>query len=117
MKLKHKTPCRECPWRLSAPPGWLGGHEPHYYADAVVSNEIPACHLQDHGPDNPETAFCVGALACAANACIMPYGQDGAAEARKCIGKRADVFPHPAHFFQFHAGVPYVHPLLRRKAG
>lgn len=118
MKLRHKKPCQECPWRLKAPAGWLGGHEPEFYADAVAGNEIPACHLQDFGPDDPRSSFCAGALATAANACIRPTVQEGAAEARLEVGRRDDVFAHPARFFEHHSGgQPYVHPILRRRAG
>lgn len=117
MKLKHQTPCNECPWRLSAPKGWLGGHSAEFYADSVAMNDSPACHLSDHGPDSPKTAFCVGALACAANACIVPYHQEGAREARVAIGKREDVFSHPSKFYEHHTNRPYMHPLLRKAAG
>jgi len=117
MMLRHIAPCSECPWRLSAPAGWLGGHTPELYADAVANNEVPACHRQDHGPENPRTAMCAGALAVAANACILPHNTEGGPEARIAVGRREDCFGHPAKFYEHHAGKPYVSFMLRKLAG
>lgn len=114
MKCKHKTPCNECPWREIAPAGWLGGHSPSFYADAVQNNEVPACHLQDHGPDNDRTAMCAGALSVMANACISAWKTEGGDEARQKVGRRDDTFKHPSLFYEHHAGTPYVHPLARK---
>jgi hypothetical protein len=116
-KLVHKVPCAECPWRTASPAGWLGGHSPEYYADAVRANETPPCHLRDHGPDHPRSAFCVGALQTQANACIAPYNTPGAEAAKAVVGPNQQVFSHPATFYQHHAGKPYQHPLQRRGGG
>lgn len=115
MKLHHKTCCSECPWRTEALPGWLGGYEPEYYTDATMANEVPACHLRDHGPDNDNTGMCVGALSVMANGCVSAYRTYGGDEARETIGRRDDTFKHPYAFFEHHKGQPYVHPLLREK--
>lgn len=113
MKLQHKAPCNECPWRTTAPAGWLGGHTAEMYADAVAGNEVPACHQQDHGPRSSKTAMCAGALAVIANACIMPHKTKGCDAAAKEVGRRQDCFVHPAQFFTYHTGRPYVPFLLR----
>tara|TARA_Y100001973_G_C5127478_1_gene295967 strand:+ start:155 stop:520 length:366 start_codon:yes stop_codon:yes gene_type:complete len=117
MKLKHKTPCKECPWRKESLQGYLGGHAPEYYADAVANNEVPACHLQDHGPEDDRTAFCAGALSCMANQAMQPSamhpGQETAVEAREEVGKRDDTFWHHALFYKYHAGKDYLPPFLR----
>lgn len=114
MKLHHKQPCAECPWRKASPPSWLGGHAPEFYADAVQNSETPACHLRDHGPDDDDTAYCIGALVTMANQCILPQSPD-AIGARQIVGKRDDCFAHVALFYKHHAdGADYVHPLLRR---
>ncbi len=113
MKLHHKAPCNECPWRKISPAGWLGGYAPEYYTDAVMANEVPACHNRDHGPDDDETAMCVGALATMANGCQTAWKTKGGDEARTTIGRREDVFAHPFLFFKHHADREYVHPLLR----
>lgn len=115
MRLRHKTPCRECPWRTVSAQGYLGGHSPEMYADAVQENEAPACHMQpDHGPDDPRTTFCAGALATISNACILPHKSPGAREASMEVGRRDDCFQHPAKFYEYHAGKPYVIPIIRR---
>lgn len=116
MKLHHKTPCSECPWRTTAPAGWLGGYTPEYYTDAIMNNEVSACHNRDFGPDSDETAFCAGALATMANGCVSAYNAVGDGEAaRQIVGRRDDTFGHPTLFFQHHAGEPYTHPLNRSK--
>lgn len=116
MRLHHKVPCRECPWRKESAAGYLGGWPAEHYADAVQANEIPACHLRDHGPENKDTAFCVGALATSANACILPDKQPGAKEARKEVGRREDCFGHPREFYQHHTGQEYVLRIFRKRS-
>jgi hypothetical protein len=113
VKLKHKKPCSECPWRKAAPQGWLGGHPPEYYADAAQNNEVPACHLQDFGPDDHKTAMCAGALATMANQCKAADNTAGGEAARRVVGRNNDCFPHLMAFYEYHAGKPYVHPILR----
>jgi hypothetical protein len=115
MKLRHKTPCAECPWRKIAPNGWLGGHSAEMYADAVAGNEVPACHLNDHGPDHPRTAMCVGALSVMANSCTSAWKTEGGEEARKIVGRNDACFAHPKHFYEHHTGKAYVPFLLRRE--
>lgn len=112
-KLIHRTPCAECPWRKKAAKGWLGGYTAESYADAVQANEVPACHLRDHGPESDDTAFCVGALAVMSNQCVSAWKIEGGDEAKKAIGKRLDCFAHAREFYKHHAKKEYVHPLLR----
>jgi hypothetical protein len=115
VRLHHKTPCNERPWRLAAAAGWLGGYTPEFYTDAVQANEVPACHLRDQGPDNDDTAMCIGALSVMANGCVSAWRTEGGEEARQVIGRREDTFPHPVKFFEHHTGgKPWVSPLLRR---
>ena len=118
MRQYHKTPCRECPWRKTSLKGYLGGHDPEYYADAVRAGVVTACHLQDFGPEDNRTAFCAGAAStlanCATAAAESESGQTGAKAFRNAVGKRDDTFWHPSLFYEYHAGRPYVHPLLRK---
>lgn len=116
MKLHHKVPCNECPWRKLCASGWLGGYAPEEYADAAQENEVPACHLRDRGPESEATAFCVGALATMANACISAWKSPGGDEAKRLIGRRDDTFGHPREFYEHHTGRPYVPRILRRSA-
>ena len=114
MELKHKVPCAECPWRKTAAQGWLGGHPSEMYADALANNEVPACHLQDFGPNDARTAMCVGALATAANHCQSLYKTDGGEEARKIVGRREDCFSHVREFYLYHTGNTYIPYLVRK---
>lgn len=114
MKLKHNEPCPECPWRKIAPAGWLGGHTAEFYTDAVQFNEVPACHLQDCGPDSNRTAMCAGALAVMANSCTLPHKTKGGDKARNVVGKREDCFSFPRDFYKHHTDQPYVHPMMRK---
>lgn len=121
MRLFHKTPCYECPWRRTALAGWLGGHPAEYYADAVAAGEVPACHRQDHGPESDTTAFCVGALTCMANQAMVPKcqhkGQELAAQSRDEVGKDSMVFTHHAEFYEHHTDRVWVPRYLRGNDG
>ena len=117
MKLHHTEPCKDCPWRKTSLKGYLGGWPIEQYSDAVAAGEVPACHNRDQGPDSDDTAFCVGALSCMANQAMLPpehhSGQKGAKEARDTVGRNLSVFGHHAEFHKYHAGVDWVHPLMR----
>ena len=116
MKLHHKTPCADCPWRTDSLQGYLGGHSPEFYTDAVMNNEAPACHNRDHGPESDDTAFCAGALSTMANGCVSAWNATGEGEeARKEVGRRDDTFSHPAKFYEYHKGETWVHPFARRQ--
>ena len=106
LKLKHKTPCNECPWRLSSLPGYLGGNTPETYADMVQCNTAPPCHTKDG-------AFCVGGLAVLNNSCTAPRYPAGAADAAEIIGERGDCFKWVRDFYRHHSGKDYVHPIER----
>lgn len=113
MKLYHKSPCNECPWRKESLAGWLGGHTSEYYTDAVAMNEVPACHNKDFGPDNNKTAFCAGALSVMANSCVLPNDHKSK-DARVKVGKRRDTFSHYTGFYEHHSeGKAYIPPYLR----
>ena len=113
MKLKHKTPCSECPWRKDSLRGFLGGWPAEYYADAVQENEIPACHNMDFGPDDDRTAMCAGALSVASNSAIAPHKTPGASAAKEIVGKNKDCFSWVRDFYEYHTGKEYVPRILR----
>lgn len=113
MKLKHKVPCSECPWRRLSAAGWLGGYEPEFYADAVQENEVPACHNKDFGPRDGRTAMCAGALSTIKQQCIDPYKQDGGKAAADSVGHRDDCFSNVREFYHHHKGEDYVLRILR----
>ncbi len=117
MRLKHTEPCRECPWRRVAPVGWLGGHPPELYPDAVANNEVPPCHMSDRDTVDPDhVAMCAGALATMSNACILPREPEERT-ARATVGERDDCFASPAAFYRHHTGgKEYVSFMLRQLA-
>lgn len=47
MKPAPHSPCRECPFRRDATPGYLGGYTPEMYMDIVRSPASIACHLSN----------------------------------------------------------------------
>ena len=113
MQLKHTKPCNQCPWRKDSPQGWLGGYSPELYADAVDNNEVPACHLQDKGPDDNKTAMCAGALATMYMQCKSAYNTPGGDEARKVVGLNIDCFSNVYEFYKYHAGKDYKPAIFR----
>ena len=117
-RLIHKVPCRECPWRKVSAQGYLGGHSAEWYADVVADNQVPSCHLRDHGPGTPDTAFCVGALHTARNGCIMPKEPEQVIAIARQIEPNPDCFARPEEFYAYHThGGQYVRPLMRRLTG
>jgi hypothetical protein len=113
VKLRHRKPCRECPWRKIAKEGWLGGQSAEMYADAVSGNEVPACHLRDFGPESPRSAMCAGALAVMSNSATSAWKTEGGDAARKQVGQRQDCFSRAAEFYKHHTGETYVPYVIR----
>src|ERR1700704_3430623 len=81
--IKNKKPCKECPFRKTSLPGWLGtlSNHPSEFLAAGEYNIMP-CHMKvDYdkaqerkmivkGENNP----CIGALSFFENACKLPRG-------------------------------------------
>jgi hypothetical protein len=44
---------------------------------------------------------------------VAPQGWLGGEAARRVVGRNNDCFPHLMAFYEYHAGKPYVHPILR----
>lgn len=73
MKLKRKTPCKECPFRKTSLPGWLGPWTTQEILAQVHSEGGLACHTvvnklveegveQDSEEMQERTHVCVGSL-------------------------------------------------------
>ncbi len=58
--LRHKTPCKECPWRLASAGGWLGGHPSDYYTDSIRADNPISCHMTLE--EGRREALCAGSL-------------------------------------------------------
>ena len=114
-KLGRKTPCRECPFRRDAAPGWLGAEtDPQNFvraAESDISNQgaLP-CHLTIDYTDPrwmssqlPKADLCAGALIYAANQAKMPRSPDRA-EAVRSVEQSDAVFKYPHEFIEHHGG-------------
>lgn len=95
LRIIHKHPCSECPWRKNSPKGWLGGNTVEDYA-APVQQGIPVpCHLNAH------KGYCAGAAITMKNSCTVPRDPAVAAEMDKV--ERSDaVFMFVGHFREHH---------------
>lgn len=70
MKVAHKEPCNECPWRRKHPPGWLGGYEIDDFVNQVQRDGPPLpCHKTIPGDGTEARAMCAGALIFMRNSC------------------------------------------------
>ena len=115
MKLRHRVPCIDCPWKTDSLKGWLGGNDAYLYSDTVHNNTVEPCHNYDFrdSPDSGTSAPCVGALQCAANSATMMNDPE-LETARKAVGKNPSVFNFHWQFHEYHTGEKWVHPLIRK---
>jgi len=84
------TPCRECPWRRSAAPGWLGSETVAYWLRAAHSDCVMMCHIR--------AGQCTGAAIYRANVAKLPRDP-------KCLRMPRDtetVFAGPVEFQTYH---------------
>jgi hypothetical protein len=69
MKLMHKKPCDECPWRRAHPAGWLGGYTAEQFVEQINFDGPPLpCHKTIFD-NQPAKAMCAGALIFMKNNC------------------------------------------------
>ena len=47
MRENLRRPCKDCPWRRAAAPGWLGSGNPDYFISSALADGFG-------GPDHPE---------------------------------------------------------------
>jgi hypothetical protein len=82
MELKHKKPCKECPWRKNSAKGWLGNSTPEQFVQQLHQGAKLPCHLgvdyedpawQDKLEDAP---YCAGALAAMDKICKLPHDRE-----------------------------------------
>lgn len=60
--------CKECPFRDSSPPGWLGPYkDPLHFVEDAFHEDSMACHMDvsAHGEDSDKLRVCAGAIQCA----------------------------------------------------
>lgn len=46
---QHKTPCKDCPWRRAAMPGWLGPHTADEWLQHAHGESLTMCHTKTNG--------------------------------------------------------------------
>lgn len=98
MKLKRKNPCKECPFRKGATPGWLGPWTPQSILQQAFSDQQGglACHLhagqllkKDRDISDEDlynkVHVCVGSLQCA-NVSAKSYWHPDLSKWAKLVG-------------------------------
>lgn len=115
--LRVTEPCKGCPFRSKALPGYLGGHRLESYRQPPSAGMPTSCHCTDKGADDPRTSFCAGALAVIANdPDVTPLPEY--AEAAAAVGKRDDCFATVADFAEHHKDADrFAMPWVDRMAG
>ena len=103
-----KAPCKECPFRKDAIPGWLGGEEDQLASDYLRlahSDENVVCHTSvGYAEHNVATLRPCAGLAIYRNNVCKKSRDPQAAEAQEFVGKehKADVFASPKEFLDRH---------------
>lgn len=100
-------PCKECPFRIVAPAGWLGPYSAEEWIHLVQSDQIIACHLHvfpaAHGVNNWDGTQCAGAADYRANVSKSPR------DPSVIIGKKnPDVFSTPMEFLDHHSPIEFT---------
>lgn len=99
---KCEKPCKECPFKKSSIPGYLGplSHRPEEYLQ-MMEQVMVVCHLVTK-PQQP----CIGALSHCANSMKIPRGARDGGRYSKLIDKakkNKDVFQWPHEFIKHHS--------------
>jgi hypothetical protein len=55
--LRLTEPCKECPFRKQALPGYLGGHRLESYRQPPSAGMPTSCHCSDKGAGDPRTSY------------------------------------------------------------
>lgn len=102
MRLRHKTPCSECPWRRASLPGWLGGYEPQQFVQQIQFDGPPLpCH-KSFDRSGKANAVCAGAAIFAKNSCKLPATKLGLEAYRQVERDHESVFTRPQEFLDHH---------------
>lgn len=103
MKLVHKTPCSECPWRRSHPAGWLGGYSIDDFVNQVQHDGPPLpCHKTIPGDGTEARAMCAGALIFMKNS-IKSAQHPDYGDALEQVERDPAVFSWPHEFRHHHS--------------
>lgn len=93
------APCRECPWRRKAAPGWLGPTNAEDWIEVVHSEAPIACHktIPKGGGWGGKTQQCRGAAIFRANVCKQPMNPSittGPEDKERVFSSNAEFFEH-----------------------
>lgn len=99
LKLKHKTPCKECPWRRNSPAGFLGGVPIDWFVERSRWQAQIACHRSVGASKTP--VLCAGFAIHLRNSCSTPRDPKFAAEIEK-VSESTDVFMWSTEFEAHH---------------
>lgn len=107
--LKHRNPCKQCPWRKLSLPGWLGASTPEEFITAALINEadMPCHKTVDYERDDWElqvmttASHCAGSLVFMNNYCKLPR-RKSLAKMVNSVKKSVTVFATPQEFLKHH---------------
>ena len=103
MELRHRQPCRECPWRRQHAAGWLGGYQPQRFTQQVLRDGPPLpCHLTIPEQGVPASAVCAGSLVFMLNSCKLPLDPELAAMRAQVTADHVAVFSNAGQFLAHH---------------
>jgi hypothetical protein len=104
MRKQHSTPCRECPWRVNSPKGWLGAATPVEFVQTSEAEHRMPCHLHvdydqaDWQQQANQAPQCAGRAIHFANRCKQPQEPD----LLRLPADRESVFVNPQAFIEHH---------------
>lgn len=99
-----KKPCRECPFRKTSLPGWLGRATPEGFIDTVMADHRMPCHLEVDYEDPEWKAQAAVAPECAGAADFFANICKVSRDRKRTPGKRnAEVFDSPRAFVEYHS--------------
>lgn len=100
MKLKHRKPCKECPFLKKSASGFFGGYTPEEYHQMAHGEMGVACHTAKH---HEGTVACVGALQ-HANVAFKSYRNPCLRKLQDEVGKNPAVLDLHG-FLEHHMGI------------
>lgn len=101
MKVRHKTPCSECPFRRTSAAGWLGGSSAAAWKSVMDTEGEIQCHM-DAKKEKDRKAFCAGHMIHMRNSFKVPRDRDYA-NAVDQYKPNKEVFRWQHEFIEHHA--------------
>lgn len=123
-KLGRRKPCRECPYRTTAVPGYVGDDHPIPFVDKTYRGDVDMpCHMDIDYSDPewretqlPTADMCAGALIMMRNDLKTPR-DPRMAEAVRGVERSDQVFAGPREFLAYHMDDErYLDPMFTQKA-